>query len=124
MASRVGGITEKHGHTSATATSSAGGSAMDLSNVEEREHDAPVSRAEFTELLHAMREQRRGGGGSSAGASSSGGNYRPRGLPVIPHLTPAQVKEHMESGKCFGCSSTGHRSRECPQKKKDGKSTF
>jgi hypothetical protein len=122
MASRMGGIGELH---AAAASGGGGGAAMDLSNIEGLEADTgssvSISRAEYTELLHAMREQRRAGGssrGGSSSAASSSGSYRPRGLPVIATLTPVQVKEYMDAGKCFSCASTDHRSRECPTKKK------
>lgn len=86
--------------------------------------DAPVTRAEFQQLLNAMRDERRAGAaGRGAGSGGSRGRPQPRGLPRIAHLTPQQVSEHMEAGKCFGCGSKEHQSRQCPRRKigADGK---
>ena len=121
MAARVGGITEKHAHSTPHASAANnGGGAMDLSNIEGLEGStdgsgAPVSRAEFLEMLNAMREQRRPF--ASGASSSSGGGGRKFGLPTIHGFTPAKVKEYMEGGKCFKCGEVGHQSRGCPKKK-------
>lgn len=79
--------------------------------------DAPVTRADLMQLLNAMRDERRP---QSSRTGSQEGQRRGRfgaGLPRIPHLTPIQVKEYMDAGKCFSCESTEHRSRECPKRK-------
>ena len=64
-------------------------------------------------LLNALRE-----GGRAGAASASEGRGRPRfgGPPRIPHLTPTQVREYMDAGKCFGCGRTDHQSRACPKR--------
>jgi Zinc knuckle len=78
-----------------------------------------VTRAELQQLLNAMREQRRGPGArSSKDSKPKGFDPRDRRLPRIPHLTPVQVKEYMDNGKCFNCASKEHLSRDCPQQKK------
>lgn len=82
--------------------------------------DAPVTRAEFQQLLNAMREQRRGPAAGGKEGKPRSFDPRDRRLPRIPHLTPLQVKEYMDEGKCFGCGSKDHRSREC-QSKPQGK---
>jgi hypothetical protein len=86
--------------------------------------DAPVTRAEFQQLLNAMRDERRpGGAGRGGGAGGNRGRFQPRGPPRIAHLTPQQVSEYMDAGKCFGCGSKDHQSRQCPKRKigADGK---
>jgi Retrotransposon gag protein len=76
--------------------------------------DTPITRAELQQLLNAMREGHRGTGASSSNSNRNGnGRYVPRGLPTHPNLTPDQVKEYMEAGKCFGCGSKDHRGRQC-----------
>jgi hypothetical protein len=139
VAVRVGSLME-HGATvqaqRAGAAAASSHSPMELDNIEGLEgetsgaegagtsstDDAPVTRAQLRELLNAMREERRGpshrGG---AGARSGPSNPRMRGLPQIPHLTPVQVQEYMDAGKCFGCGSKDHQSRKCPKRKEDAK---
>lgn len=76
-----------------------------------------VTRADLELLINAMRDNRRSGAGS--GNNGSGGN-RGRsagGLPRISHLSPEKVKEYMAAGKCFGCESKDHLSRQCPKRK-------
>lgn len=82
---------------------------------------------QMRELLAYMREQRRGGASSSSSrggyaprGGGSMGAHRLRGLPKIPHLSPNEVKEYMDAGKCFGCGSKEHQSRDCPAKRKSG----
>ena len=77
---------------------------------------APVTQAQFQQLLNAMREQR----GRGAGGKPAGFDPRDRRLPKVTGLTPGQVKEHMDNGKCFGCGSKEHMSRSCPKKKVQG----
>lgn len=126
LAVRVGSLSDMGASQQSQSASSS--SPMDLDAIEGLEADtsatsvgeAPVTRAEFQQLLNAMRDGRRtGGAGSSSSSSNSGNNGRfvPRGPPTIPHLTPDQVKEYMDSGKCFGCGSKDHRSRQCPKRK-------
>ena len=87
---------------------------------------APVSRAEFDEMLNALKQFRHagkphsGGGGPRAPFAAREG---PRPLPRIPHLSEAQVREYMAAGKCFNCAKTDHSSRSCPGRKvgPDGK---
>jgi hypothetical protein len=66
-------------------------------------------------MLAALADGRRGGGGSNGGGRRQP-QQRGRGLPVIPHLSPEQVKAYMDAGKCFGCGSNDHRSRQCPKR--------
>ena len=131
LAVRVGSRFDMAASSSSGSSSSNSGSSapMELDNIEGLEGDtasdaadAPVTRAELKLLLAAMQDKRRQGAG---GSSSSGGNRdrngrfagQSRGLPTIPHLTPEQVKEYMDAGKCFGCGSKDHRSRGCPKRK-------
>lgn len=126
LAVRVGSLSDMGASQQSQSASSS--SPMDLDAIEGLEADtsatsveeAPVTRAEFQQLLNAMRDSRRTGGAGSNSSSSNNGNngrFAPRGPPTIPHLTPDQVKEYMDSGKCFGCGSKDHRSRQCPKRK-------
>jgi len=140
---RVGTI----GDFSATGAASSGADAMDLSlhafaEVEglERETDgggaassspsssAPITRSDLLELLNAVRDDRRGPSSRSSGdrdrRGGRGDQQRGRGLPTIPHLTPTQVQEYVDAGKCFGCGlkmsePNGHYSNKCPNRKVD-----
>jgi uncharacterized membrane protein YgcG len=80
-----------------------------------------ITRAQLHHLLNAMRDSRGAGAGrgGGAGANRGGGgrSFGGRGLPSIPGMTPAQVKEYMDDGKCFTCGSKEHRSRQCPKNK-------
>lgn len=104
------------------SSSSSAPVAMDLSNVEglERETNSGGNRSacssssshssspDDAEALHAMREQR------------SSRSARRDGAPTyVAHLTPEQVAEYRAAGKCFGCGSTNHQSRQCPKRKVD-----
>ena len=115
---------------------------MELDNIEGLEKDTTdddgfVPRSELKLLLAAMQDSRRkgAGAGSSNGSSSSGSGGSNRHvrfaggqsrLPIMPHLTPVQVKEYMDAGKCFGCGAKDHTSRGCPNRKKgpDGRITW
>ncbi len=132
---RVGSLME-HG---AAASSSVGAAPrasgshapMELDNVEGLEgetggasatggqDDAPVTQAQLREMLNAMRDERRGPAnrGGRGGGRSGPSSHRMRGLPQVPHLSPVQVQEYMDAGKCFGCGSTEHQSRRCPKRK-------
>jgi hypothetical protein len=89
----------------------------------------PVTRAELIAALNAIAQQRipsrYQGGVSGQGAPRQRGSAG-RGLPRIPHLSPDQVKEYMDAGKCFGCGSTAHQSRACPKRKEgpDGRPSW
>ena len=128
LAVRVGSLSEMGAQAASSSGSSSNHAPMDLDNIEGLKHDtaatstdAPVTRAEFQQLLNAMRDNRRGASSSSSSSSSNSssnkGRFTPRGLPTISHLTPDQVKEYMDSNKCFGCASKDHRSRQCPKRK-------
>jgi hypothetical protein len=131
-ATRIGSAGEIHMLASSNHSSAQGSeAAMDISNIEGLEQETsaegaasstapagagvPVTREDLRELLNAMREERK-----APAARSQGGKQRQRGLPVVPHLSPDQVRQYMDAGKCFGCGSTEHRSRECPKRKVDG----
>lgn len=139
MATRIGGLREMQAGAAfappaAASSSSAPGSApmdldalnaMGLENVEGLEaetasaapavSDVAALRNEMRQMLNAMREERRSNNrGGGAGSASS---RPPRSLPRVPHLTPEQVKEYMDAGKCFGCGSTEHSARGCPKRK-------
>lgn len=132
----------RHGRSTASAAARRDDSEdMQLDHVEGLEHETddgfgnvaaePRSNTlheQMQEMLAYMREQRKGG--SSSSSSSGRGGFRPRGrgglsshnirgLPRIAHLSPNQVKEYMDNGKCFGCGSKEHQSRECPNRKDD-----
>lgn len=132
---RVGSLMEHGASASSSAAAATRASAshapMELDNIEgleggtggtdatDSQDDAPVTQAQLREMLNAMREERRGPsnrGGRGGGRGGAGG-HRVRGLPQIPHLSPTQVQEYMEAGKCFGCGSTEHQSRRCPKRK-------
>jgi hypothetical protein len=82
--------------------------------------DAPVTQRQLHQLLAAMQNQRRGE--SDRREKSAPLKGEPRPLPVIKGMTPAQVKEYMDAGKCFGCGSDAHMSHWCPKRVvKDGK---
>jgi hypothetical protein len=138
-AARVGSAGELSGLSSFGASTSAHAAApMELDAIEELKDDetssgsssSRVARLEenVQEMLAFMREQRKGNGSASSGPPSSRGSFAPRGgrsasshrnrgLPQIPHLSPLQVKEYMDAGRCFGCGSTEHQSRQCPKRK-------
>ena len=131
MAVRIGSLRDMHTGGAAPSPSPSSSHAMDinamLDGVEGLEpdthshpdaRDAPVTRAELQQLLNAMRDERRpGGAGRGAGAGGNRGRSQPRGPPRIAHLTPQQVSEYMDAGKCFGCGSKDHQSRQCPLRK-------
>jgi hypothetical protein len=133
MATRIGSAGELANLTSFGPSASAhGGAPMELDAIEELAADetsngpSPTGelKGELRELLMYMREQRRGGASSSSSrggfAPRGGGStaaHRLRGLPKVPHLSPNEVKEYMDAGKCFGCGSTEHQSRSCPRRK-------
>lgn len=128
MAGRIGGLQEHGAASSAFPAASASSNAVApmeldalLSGVEglEQETDAPsateppaVTRAELQQLLNAMRFNRAPVSSKKAAFSSS-----PRPLPTIAHLTPAQVQEYMDAGKCFHCGSTEHLGRGCKNRR-------
>jgi hypothetical protein len=126
MASRIGGISDAQQQGGAASSSSVPMELDALAGIEGLEADtstaanAPITRAEMQQLLNAIRDGQRGTGASSSGSSNSNrngnGRYVPRGLPTHPNLTPDQVREYMEAGKCFGCGSKDHRGRQCPKR--------
>ena len=143
LAVRVGSRFDLAASSSSSSSSSSSGSSshapMELDNIEGLEkdtadEDGPISRSELKLMLAAMQDSRRkgAGAGSSNGSSSGGSNRHVRfaggqwRLPIMPHLTPVQVKEYMDAGKCFGCGAKDHTSRGCPNRKKgpDGRITW
>jgi hypothetical protein len=135
MVVRIGGQAEFFGSSS---SSSSRGDMMDLSNIEtdesEGQNEQTDLHAHYREFLNYMREQRRGGSNRGAGAgrggsqgnhyrqsaegqpNRSGGKHKLRGLPPIPHLSPNEVKRHMDEGRCFNCGEKEHLSKDCPKK--------
>jgi len=72
--------------------------------------------------LAAMQDTRRGGRGGASHGPRGGrqqGSNRERRLPRFGDLSPAQVQEHLDAGKCFGCGVAGHGTRDCPQRAED-----
>jgi hypothetical protein len=129
MATRHGSIGEHlaaANHGASAAAAGRAGAPMDLDAIEglegETDEDAPITRAQMMQMLNAMREERKSPHAGGAGGGGRG-RFRPFGPPRMPHLTPEQVKAYMDAGKCFGCGSTDHRSRQCPKRKvgADGK---
>ena len=76
---------------------------------------APVTRAEFKQLLAALQQQR-----SGAGAANRGGKRAPfgrgaRGAPRVQGLSEQEVRKRLDGGLCFACGEAGHRKSDCPQ---------
>ena len=84
-----------------------------------------ATQALLHQLLNAMREERRSGKGAGPSSRAPGGapsgtrSGGSRGLPRIPHLSPNEVQEYMDQGKCFGCGSKDHAARACPKRRED-----
>jgi len=139
MATRIGAFNEYNGWNSRAAPASAAmarndSSAMDLDNIEGLEKEtadfeetdpsaAPVTRAEFAELLNAMRQSR---GQSKGNDSHHQGRKSNEGKSDIAsrmakkyNLSLDQVREHWDKSLCFNCSKKGHASHECRGNKKN-----
>jgi Retrotransposon gag protein/Zinc knuckle len=134
MAVRVGSMSEFAALASAPAGAAAshGGAPMDLDELgieglekETSGHsatggaDAPVTRAEFQQLLAAMQENRRGR--SRPAASNEGRSAGPiprdeEGRLRYGDLTRAQMDAHFTAGTCFNCGKPGHIARKCTKK--------
>jgi hypothetical protein len=71
--------------------------------------DAPVTRAEFQQLLAAM-QQHRGGKRAPFGRGN-------RGTHKVPGLSAQQVRERLDGGLCFVCGQADHRKHDCSQNK-------
>ena len=131
LTARIGGRLEQPASSSGGSggSSSSHHAPMDLDNIEGLEKEtadddegATITRSEYKLLLAAMQDNRRRNGTGAGGSSgSSGGKGRPAAgqsrLPIMPHLTPTQVKEYMDAGKCFGCGAKDHTSRGCKNRK-------
>jgi hypothetical protein len=76
---------------------------------------APITRDELHAIIAAALSGRQNNSGGR-GKGQSNPSARPRGPPVIPHLSPQQVKSYMDAGRCFGCGSNEHRARQCPKR--------
>ena len=136
LAVRVGSRIDMASSSSSSGSSSSSShhAPMELDNIEGLESDttatdaadAPITRAEMKLMLAAMQDTRRAAGASGSSSRGSNGSRNNRHVrfssgqsrfPTVPHLTPEQVKEYMDAGKCFGCGSHDHRSRQCPKRK-------
>ena len=84
--------------------------------------DAPVTRAEFAQLLAAMQAQRaprpfaQKGAPAAAAPSSSPMHRDDSGRLQFGSLTQSQMDAHWTAGTCFQCGKAGHRARKCPKK--------
>lgn len=131
MAVRVGSMSEFAALASASAgaASSHGGAPMDLDELGieglEKEtnsadgSDAPVTRAEFQQLLAAMQENRRGRSRPAASSEvrPAGAMQRDEGGRLrYGDLTQAQMDAHFTAGTCFNCGKPGHLARKCTKK--------
>jgi len=143
IATRVGSLTLLAASTAAAASHSAASSysssamdvnALDLNAVEGLEPGsdgapaaasaAPVSRAEFQQLmaqhrqmLHAMQQQR---GGASRDGGRGGRAQTGRRPPLrVAGLSAQQVRQRLDAGLCFNCGEAGHQSRNCPSESKN-----
>lgn len=77
--------------------------------------DVPVTRAEFQQLLAAMREQRQPYiRQPSAGQSSM--HRDAAGRLQYGSLTQSQMDAHFAAGTCFKCGKSGHVARKCSRK--------
>jgi hypothetical protein len=140
-AARIGSLGEMTAATGSSLSSSSNHVPMDLGTLgveggveglepatsTDRPEDAtPITKADLQHLLNAMRDERKGPASSSNSSKFSRNRMMGRGMPRIPHLTPLQVSEYMDAGKCFGCGSKEHRSRNCPKRRIgiDGKVTW
>jgi hypothetical protein len=85
---------------------------------------APVSRAEFKQLLAAMQHQR---DGSGSGGSNRGGKRPPFGRgdrrppPRVHGLSEQEVRKRLDERLCFVCGEAGHRKYDCPENKEKSK---
>ena len=136
MAVRAGAISEQ----SASSGSSSSSNGSESVAAMETDADAPMTRGDMQEMLNAMmaaqqnksqyrdhgRRGQRAEGSSSSRTSTSNSNSNsssvPAGAnkarPTIRGLTDTQVKEYMDSDKCFNCGVVGHQSRRCPKPRK------
>lgn len=128
MAVRAGAISEQ----SATSSSSSSNGSESIAAME-TDADAPMTRGDMQEMLNAMmaaqqnkpqyrdhgrRGQRAEGSSSSSSNSSSVPAGANKSRPTIRGLSDTQVKEYMDSDKCFNCGVVGHQSRRCTKPRK------
>ena len=112
---RIGGI-QQQGAAAAQGPQAAAMHAMDLDQNQ-------ITTEQYHHLMAMYRDHGLRGTAPPSLASSSSGAPRewvPKPLPVIPGMSPAEVKSHMKEHKCFTCHETGHRSFGCPKKAKKG----
>ena len=121
IAVRFGAVTQSSSSSSSSSSSRpsppSDDNAMDINNIEglspPAETDGAAARA--TPLEQILAAIKASGARSSNDRRFDGRG--PRAPPVVRNLTPAQVKERMETGQCFNCGQTGHQSRECPKRR-------
>jgi len=88
---------------------------LEPSHTDPADDAAPVSRAEFRQLLNALQQQR--GAAATKGDSKRAPFGRgSRGPPKVQGLSPGEVRKRLDAGACFGCGQTGHRKADCPSK--------
>ena len=123
MAMRIGSMGDFASLTSGTNSGAADDPMQldaldaDLDEQDQQQEHAPVTRAEFQQLLAAMRNQRK-----PHGRDHPRGNkpHQQSGTPgfKVNGLTPDQVRAHLDAGTCFLCGKPDHRSRACPDRNK------
>jgi hypothetical protein len=81
---------------------------------------APITQAQFAQLLAAMQAGRRARGPNhqqqSPAASASGYRQVEGGRTQYGGLSREVMDAHFAAGTCFECGKAGHQARRCPKK--------